>query len=182
MDCYRHCALSDEGNFSCTQSSAGLKSKAFIESIPTDSRSHQSSESSLLDSHSHGYCLDSQNRFVFSQKGVYPLPAPLSPEKAAAVFAALRLQAFGTAIKGRASLFPCLVKNAKNALLHFFNAFLPPRQGREMVGAIAPTHCNEAKPSAECKTDSESKEGLESHFDTSDSNNNVRNSASRAQL
>ena len=74
VDCYRHCALSDEGNFSCTQSSAGLessaglKSKAFIESIPTDSRSHQSSESSLLDSHSHGYFLDSQNRFVFSQK------------------------------------------------------------------------------------------------------------------
>ena len=53
VDCYRHRALSDEGNFACTQSStdsessAGLKSKAFIESIPTDSRSHQSSESSV---------------------------------------------------------------------------------------------------------------------------------------
>ena len=38
---------------------------------------------------------------------------------------------------GRASLFPCLGKNAKNALLHFFNAFLTPRQGREVVCADA---------------------------------------------
>ena len=59
----------------------------------------------------------------FAKRGVIPSPHSQSPEKAAAVFAALCLQAFGTANGERASLSPCLVKNAKNALLHFFNAF-----------------------------------------------------------
>ncbi len=45
-----------------------------------------------------------ESRVCAKRKGVYPLPAPLSPEKAAAVFAALCLQAFGTANGESASL------------------------------------------------------------------------------
>ena len=120
-------------------------------------------KSSLLDSHSHGHFLDSQN-LVFAQKkkGCYPLPAPLSPEKAAA-FCAAKSISFG----GSASLYPCLGKNAKNALLHSLNAFFlkklalcHTRQGREAVGAIAPTYCNGAKPSAEFRENIESRVGL----------------------
>ena len=107
----------------------------------------------------------SQNR-LFSQKkkGCYPLPAPLSPEKAAA-FSAAKSISFG----GSASLYPCLGKNAKNALLHSLNAFFlkklalcHTRQGRGVVGAIAPTHCNGAKPNAEFRENIESRVGLES--------------------
>ena len=76
-----------------------------------DSQSHQNLESSLLDSLSHGYCLDSQNRLFAQKKKGFPLsPHSQSPEKVSTVFAALCLQAFGTAIKGRASLSPCLGK------------------------------------------------------------------------
>ena len=120
-------------------------------------------ESSLLDSHSHGHSLDSHHRlFAQKKKGCYPLPAPLSPEKAAA-FCAAKSISFG----GSASLYPCLGKNAKNALLHSLNAFFlkklalcHTRQGREAVGAIAPTYCNGAKPSAEFRENIESRVGL----------------------
>ena len=106
---------------------------------------------------------DSHHRlFAQKKKGCYPLPAPLSPEKAAA-FCAAKSISFG----GSASLYPCLGKNAKNALLHSLNAFFlkklalcHTRQGREAVGAIAPTYCNGAKPSAEFRENIESRVGL----------------------
>ena len=47
-----------------------------------DSQSHQNLESSLLDSLSHGYCLDSQNRLFAQKKKGFPLsPHSQSPEK-----------------------------------------------------------------------------------------------------
>ena len=109
--------------------------------------------------------------FAQKKKGCYPLPAPLSPEKAAA-FSAAKSISFG----GSASLYPCLGKNAKNALLHSLNAFFlkklalcHTRQGREAVGAIAPTYCNGAKPSAEFRENIESRVGLGSRITNLDS-------------
>ncbi|WP_394994287.1 hypothetical protein [uncultured Helicobacter sp.] len=93
----------------------------------TDSQSHQNLESSLLDSRSHGYFLDSQNRLFAQKKRGFPSPRTLKAHKKIKrrVFAALCLQPVGSfcAIGESASLFPCLGKNAKNTLLHFFNAF-----------------------------------------------------------
>ena len=116
-----------------------LKSKT---EILGNTESKAIAESSPMDSHSHGYSLDSQNRlFAQKEKGFIPSPLAKAPKRikrrcfcCAAlatrwVFSAAKSISFG----GRASLFPCLVKNAKNALLHFFNAFLPPRQGRVSV-------------------------------------------------
>ncbi|WP_394990733.1 MBOAT family O-acyltransferase, partial [uncultured Helicobacter sp.] len=144
VDCYKKVSLSQEAKPN-TESNV-TDSKTFAESAPIDSQSKALSESSLLDSHSYQHRLDSQNRFTFSQKekGFIPSSLPLAPKR-------IKRRFFFSANKGRASLFPCLVKNAKNALLHFFNAFLTPRQGREVVGANAPTYCNEAKPSTESK-------------------------------
>ena len=70
---------------------------------------------------------------MFSQKkkGFIPSPLPLTPKK-------IKRRFSFSAIKGECLAFPCLVKNAKNALLHFLNAFLTPRQGREVVC----TSCN----------------------------------------
>ena len=87
--------------------------------------------------------------FAQKEKGFIPSPRTLKAPKRIKrrVFAALCLQPVGSfaqpqsiSFGGSASLSPCLVKNAKNALLHFFNAFLTPRQGRVSVGAIAPPH------------------------------------------
>ncbi|WP_395001828.1 hypothetical protein [uncultured Helicobacter sp.] len=85
----------------------------------TDLQSHQTLESSLLDSRSHGYVPDSHHHLFAQKEKGFPL-SPLSPApKKPPLFAQPQSISFG----GRASLSPCLVKNAKNALLHFFNAF-----------------------------------------------------------
>ncbi|WP_394959830.1 hypothetical protein [uncultured Helicobacter sp.] len=122
-----------ESNFTDSQTSKILKSAKDLESnsidsksktiseSKTDSESNETLESSFLDSHSHEYFLDSHHCFVFRKKGCSPLPALPSPEKVSTF----------SAIGERVSLFPCLVKNAKNALLHFLNTFLTPRQGRD---------------------------------------------------
>ena len=73
---------------------------------------------------------------VFSQKGVFPSP---QPRKSLRCFCCAALASLWRGKRGE-WLFPCLGKNAKNALLHFFNAFLPPRQGRGAVGASAPPY------------------------------------------
>ena len=116
VDCYKKVSLSQEAKPN-TESNV-TDSKTFAESAPIDSQSKALSESSLLDSHSYQHRLDSQNRFTFSQKekGFIPSSLPLAPKR-------IKRRFFFSANKGRASLFPCLVKNAKNALLHFFNAF-----------------------------------------------------------
>ncbi|WP_395003620.1 hypothetical protein [uncultured Helicobacter sp.] len=62
-----------------------------------DSQSHQNLESSLLDSLSHGYCLDSQNHlFAQKEKGCYPLsPHSQSPEKVSTFCAATKYMSVG---------------------------------------------------------------------------------------
>ncbi|WP_394959275.1 hypothetical protein [uncultured Helicobacter sp.] len=122
------------------ESKIGSQAYENSESSSTESKSEETLESSFLDSHSHEYFSDSKN-LVFSQKkkGFIPSPLPLAPKK-------IKRRFSFSANKGSASLSPCLGKNAKNALLHFFNAFSPPRQGRGAVGAIAPTYFNGAKP------------------------------------
>ena len=54
----------------------------------------------------------------FAKRGVIPSPHSQSPEKAAAVFAALCLQAFGTANGERASLYPLLPLLAQSLRRH----------------------------------------------------------------
>ena len=75
--------------------SIGLDSVIVLESSGLDSVSCASFRISALDSVN---VLDSESTLD-------SVDSKFSPEKAAAVFAALSLQAFGTAIKGRASLF-----------------------------------------------------------------------------
>ncbi|WP_394996310.1 hypothetical protein [uncultured Helicobacter sp.] len=72
-----------------TESKEGLESS--VSSLDSDSESKDSQkqnlESSLLDSHSHGYSLGSQNRlFAQKKKGCYPLPALSKPRKSLRCF------------------------------------------------------------------------------------------------
>ena len=127
----RNGKMQNLSNMEITESKVDSKSRFRVLALDSeskaDSQSHQNLESSLLDSRSHGYFLDSQNRLFAQKKGVSPLPALSKPAKRIKrrVFAALCLQPVGSfcAIGESASLFPCLGKNAKNALLHFLNAF-----------------------------------------------------------
>ena len=74
-----------------TQNPSNIESKA-------DSESMERLESSLLDSLSHGYCLDSQNRlFAQKEKGFIPSPLAKAPKRIKRrFFAALRLQPVGS--------------------------------------------------------------------------------------
>ncbi|WP_395001626.1 hypothetical protein [uncultured Helicobacter sp.] len=67
----------------------GLESS--VSSLDSDSESKDSQkqnlESSLLDSHSHGYSLDSHHHlFAQKEKGCYPLPALSKPRKSLRCF------------------------------------------------------------------------------------------------
>ena len=74
-----------------------------------DSQSHQNLESSLLDSLSHGYCLDSQNRLFAQKKKGFPSPRTLKAPKKSPLFAQPQSISFG----GSASLFPLLAQSLR---------------------------------------------------------------------
>ncbi|WP_394951440.1 3-deoxy-manno-octulosonate cytidylyltransferase [uncultured Helicobacter sp.] len=114
------------------------------------------SESSSLDSHSHGYYLVSQNRLFSQKKKGFPL-SPLSPAPKK-----IKRRFSFSAIGESASLLPLLAQSLRRALLPPFSNDCAPRSGRGVVGAIAPTHCNGAKPNAEFRENIESRVGLES--------------------
>lgn len=114
------------------------------------------SESSSLDSHFHGYYLVSQNRLFSQKKKGFPL-SPLSPAPKK-----IKRRFSFSAIGESASLLPLLAQSLRRALLPPFSNDCAPRSGRGVVGAIAPTHCNGAKPNAEFRENIESRVGLES--------------------
>ena len=108
----------------------------------------------FLDSHSHGYSLDSHHRlFAQKKKGCYPLPAPLSPEKDKAPLFFFGKQGESLAVSASSAI-------VAEALLPPCSNDCTPRSGRVAVGAIAPTYCNGAKPSAEFRENIESRVGL----------------------
>ena len=129
-------------------------SESSFSTLDSNLESKANLESSLLDSLSHGYSLDSHHRlFAQKKKGCYPLPAPLSPEKDKAPLFFFGKQGESLAVSASSAI-------VAEALLPPCSNDCTPRSGRVAVGAIAPTYCNGAKPSAEFRENIESRVGL----------------------
>ena len=81
----RNGKMQNLSNMEITESKVDSKSRFRVLALDSeskaDSQSHQNLESSLLDSRSHGYFLDSQNRLFAQKKRGFPSPRTLKARK-----------------------------------------------------------------------------------------------------